>query len=197
MPKPKLTDTDYQRAALTLNCDVAAIKAVAEVESRDNGFLADGRPVILFERHIFHRLTKGKWTNVRGPNSGLYIYRDISNPAHGGYGAEGGFQHDRLAKAAALDRDAALKSASWGKFQLMGFNYELCGFERLQQFINAMYRGEPSQLDAFVKFLQSKKLDAPLRSHRWSTFALGYNGTAYRRNNYQGKLAAAWKRYSS
>jgi hypothetical protein len=38
-----------------LNCDVAAIQAVAEVEARGAGFLGDGRPKILFERHKFRK----------------------------------------------------------------------------------------------------------------------------------------------
>ena len=32
--KPKLQEKDFQKAAKALNCDVAAIKAVAEVESK-------------------------------------------------------------------------------------------------------------------------------------------------------------------
>ena len=53
--KPKLTIKDYQKAAKELNCEVAAIRAVAEVESLKGGFLPDGRPKILFERHVFHQ----------------------------------------------------------------------------------------------------------------------------------------------
>ena len=33
MSKPKLTEADFQRAAKRLRCDIAAIKAVAEVEA--------------------------------------------------------------------------------------------------------------------------------------------------------------------
>ncbi|WP_262919099.1 N-acetylmuramidase family protein [Niabella hibiscisoli] len=53
MPKPILTEKDFQDAARQLNCEVAAIKAVAEVESKGDGFLPTGEPKILFERHIF------------------------------------------------------------------------------------------------------------------------------------------------
>ena len=57
--KPKLQEKDFQKAAKALNCDVAAIKAVAEVESKQDGFLPTDEPIILFERHIFSKLTKG------------------------------------------------------------------------------------------------------------------------------------------
>lgn len=193
--KATLTPEDFNRAAQRLRCDIAAVKAVAAVESRGAGFLPDGQPVILFERHIFHRLTKGVWTNFRDLNTGYNPYRDISNPTRGGYGAAGQHQHDRLARAVALDREAALQSASWGMFQIMGFNWQACNYPSLQAFINAMYRSEGDHLDAFVEFNISQGLDVYLREHRWSSYARRYNGTAYARNNYHTKLAAAYKRF--
>ncbi len=57
MAKPTLTDQDFQDAANMLGCNVAAIKAVSEVESRQKGFYDNGEPVILFERHIFSKYT--------------------------------------------------------------------------------------------------------------------------------------------
>ena len=61
MAKPTLTDEDFERAARRLRCDVPAIKAVAQVESRGAGFLPSGEPKILFEAHIFDRLTAGRF----------------------------------------------------------------------------------------------------------------------------------------
>ena len=75
--------------------------------------MPDRRPQILFERHIFHRLTDGKFDDGQ-----------ISDPAAGGYGARGAAQYDRLALALAKDADAALQSASWGIGQIMGMNYD-------------------------------------------------------------------------
>lgn len=184
--KPTLTPADFERAAAQLACEVAAVRAVAEVETRGAAFLPDGRPVILFERHIFHKLTRGKWSAQ---------HPDISSATWGGYGAAGDNQHARLAKAAALDRAAALQSASWGMFQLMGFNYAPCGFADLQSFINAMYSGEPAQLAAFVSFIQSNPgLLAAIRAKSWAAFARGYNGADYARNAYDTKMAATYRR---
>lgn len=192
--KATLTYDDFSRAAQRLRCDVAAVKAVAAVESRGAGFLPDGQPVILFERHIFHRLTKERWTDAQS-RDGIWLYRDISNPKPGGYGAAGQHQHDRLAKAVALDREAALQSASWGMFQIMGFNWQVCGYPSLQAFINAMYRSEGDHLDAFVEFNISQGLDSYLRNHQWSNYARRYNGKQYAKHNYHGRLANAWKRF--
>jgi N-acetylmuramidase len=52
-----LNDSDLQGAAQQLGCELVVLKAVADVESRGNGFLADKRPKILFEAHVFSRLT--------------------------------------------------------------------------------------------------------------------------------------------
>lgn len=50
-----LTINDYQNAATKLGVDVASVRAVASVESKGNGLFSDGRPVILYERHIFYK----------------------------------------------------------------------------------------------------------------------------------------------
>lgn len=182
-----LTENNYRAAAELLGVDVATVKAVAEVESAGGGFLANGQPKILFEGHWFHKLTGGKYTNPE--NANISYPKWITT-----YYNEN--QHARLAKAVRLDREAALKSASWGKFQIMGFNYAKAGFDNLQSFINAMYRSEGAQLIAFVNFVKNTGLDAPLKRKDWAGFARGYNGSGYAKNKYDIKLANAYKKHS-
>jgi hypothetical protein len=108
-----ISESESQAAAQKLNCDVAAVKAVAEVECGKYGaFLPTGDPVILFEHHKFSKFTGRKYDQT---------HPDISNRKSGGYGAVSE-QHGKLARAAALDRDAALQSCSWGLFQVMGMH---------------------------------------------------------------------------
>ncbi len=183
----KLTECDYQNAANLLGVDVAIIKAVAEVESDGGGFLSNGQPKILFEGHKFHLFTKGKFTTPENAN----ISYEKWNTKY--YNEN---QHARLAKAVRLDREAALKSASWGKFQIMGFNFEKAGFENLQSFINAMYENEGAHLMAFVNFVKSEGLDKYLKKKDWVGFARRYNGPGYAKNKYDVKLANAYKKYS-
>ena len=185
--KTKLQEQDFSKAAKSLNCDIAAIKAVAEVESKSDGFLPSDEPIILFERHIFSRLTKHIFDSSNP---------SISNPSPGGYGKVNQ-QHKKLQTAVALDRNAALMSASWGKFQIMGFNFTLAGFNSLQQFVTAMYTSEAEQLDAFINYIKNTFLDDELRDKRWADFARKYNGPMYSKYNYDKKLAAAYKKYSS
>ena len=181
-----LQESDFVTAANLLGCEVASVKAVKEVESRGNGFQADGQPVILFERHKFHTFTKGKYDKSH-PN--------ISNSKPGGYGASS-TQHARLQEAVKLDRDSALMSASWGLFQVMGFNWKDLGYKDLQQFITAMYSSETEQLMAFVRFVKANGLADELKRKDWAGFARGYNGSNYKINNYDVKLANAYKKFS-
>ena len=185
-----LTEEDYQYAASIIGCEVAVIKAVSFVESGGrSGFLKDGKtPKILFEGHWFHKLTKGRFTTPENAN--------ISYPRwiRKYYNQD---QHKRLQKAVELDRDAALKSASWGKFQIMGFNYKIAGYDTLQDFINAMYKNEVSQLVAFVNFVRHRRLDDDLRRLDWQGFAYGYNGAGYAQNKYDEKLEKAYLKYKS
>lgn len=181
-----LTEEDYKKASKIIGCEVAVIKAVAKVESNGGGFNSDGTPKILFEGHWFHKLTNGKFSN--------WLNRNISYPKwiRTFYNEN---QHKRLHKAVLLDRDAALKSASWGKFQIMGFNYDKCGFKNVQQFVNAMYKSEGAQLEAFVNFIKSMNLDDELRNKNWSRFAYFYNGKGYKSNKYDTKLQEAYLKY--
>lgn len=182
--KPGLTEDDWRAAAAALGVQVAKIKAVAEIEAPRGPFLPSGEPPVLFERHKFSRHTRGKYDAT---------HPDISNPKPGGYGPASK-QHDRLARAAELDRTAALKSASFGQFQILGENHAAAGHRTLQGFVNAMYRSARDQLDAFVAFLKSNGLDAHLRSGNWVAFAEGYNGPNQAKHDYSGRMAAAFRR---
>ncbi len=170
-----------------MNCEIAAIKAVVAVESSGGGFLPDGRPKILFEALYFHKLTNGRYDktnpNISSPNWNRSLYK-------------GGVKEwDRLNEAATLNRPAALQSASWGLFQIMGANFAAAGFTSVEDFVAAMEASEGAQLKAFANFVKSKKLDGFLRKRQWANFASGYNGKSYAKNQYDTKLAASYKKY--
>ena len=186
--KPVLQDDDYTRAATLLGCAPAAVKAVCQVEAPRVGFLVDERPVVLFESHYFHRLTGGAYDKAH-PELSTCTW--VRNYAHSSTG-----EWDRLSAAIALDRTAALRSASWGRFQIMGDNYSYCGFADVQAFVNAMYESEGSQLDAFVQYVLHRGLNDELRDQRWADFARLYNGPAYADNHYDIRLAQAFDSYA-
>lgn len=182
--KPVITGDDYRRAAARLGCEPEAVEAVALVESNGDGFNPDDTPKTLFEGHVFSRLTGGRFDAVAPTLS----YKKATREHYGNWSDE----QARLAAATNLDRDAALMSASWGKFQIMGFNHAACGYVKLQDFVNAMYAGEPAHLDAFVGFIVSRGLADELRDLRWADFARSYNGPGYKTFHYDEKMAKAY-----
>jgi hypothetical protein len=171
----------------TASVSVPEIWSVVSVETIGCGFLPDRRPKILFERHIFHRLTSGRF-DADDP--------DISQPTSGGYGAGGAHQYDRLAAAIQLDRNAALQSASWGIGQIMGENFRTAGFAGVEDMVSAMCASEDGQLLAVAKFMTANDMVEPLRNHDWAGFARRYNGSNYAANDYDGKLHHFFQRYA-
>ena len=187
-PGTRLQRSDIDAAAASIDVDVPALQAVIEVECRGRGVLDDGRPVILFEAHIFDRETGGRFRADHPNISSATWNRSL-------YGPPGGHQYDRLDAAIALDREAALRSASWGLGQIMGFNAAAAGAATVEDFVGTACLGEPAQLNQFLSFLKSSGIDADLRHHRWAEFARRYNGPAFAENQYDTKLAAAFSRH--
>ncbi len=61
-----------------------------------------------------------------------------------------------------------------------------------KDFIDDMYESEAKQLKAMGMFLKANGLISKLQRHDWAGFARGYNGSAYAKNQYDTKLAAAY-----
>jgi hypothetical protein len=105
--------------------------------------------------------------------------------------AGGAAEHTRLAIAMALHKDAALRSASWGMFQIMGFNHKLAGYSTVSEMVTDYAKGEAAQLLSFLKFITARGLARHLVSGDYAAFARGYNGAGYAQNQYDVKIKAA------
>jgi hypothetical protein len=203
-----ITDEQFQLAATKLKCDISDIKAVYEVETQGKGFLPDGRLKILFEGHQFWRLLKKGGFNPLAISQGheniLYPHYDRTQYKGGAH------EWDRMSEAIALCKERgipiwiALDSASYGAFQIMGFNHNLAGFPTSQEMITFMNsQGESGQLTCFVNYILATGLDLPLRKNDWPVYANSYNGPGYRGNpltvndDYDHKLAIAKKKYQT
>lgn len=186
-PPRALNAQDFRDVARSIGCEVAAVRAVVDVEAAGSGFLRDGRPKILFEAHWFSEFTSGEFDDsnddISSPvwNRALYI---------GGVG-----EWDRIYRAVNLDREAALKSASWGLGQIMGFNHVAAGYPDVESFVRDMHESEGKQLAAMFNFIKSNRLDRFLIDRDWAGFARQYNGESFRVNRYDEKLADAYDRW--
>lgn len=183
-----------QTTAAELALPVAVIAAVAEVESAGSGFLANGEPTVLFERHWFYRRLQDKLT----PQALQQVQRqapDLVNPTAGGY--RGGLaEQERFRRACAIDETAAIEATSWGLFQLMGLHWSRLGFASAMAFRTAMQTSTAAQLAAFGRFIRTDPvLHRALKTQNWAGFARRYNGPAYQRHAYDHKLAQAYARH--
>lgn len=190
----KLKEEDYVRAANTLGVEVAAIKAVKEVETGSKGgFFAIDRPSILFEGHIFWSQLKKNGLDPHKYAKGNedILYEKWTKAYYKGGMAE----YQRLSKAMTIHEKSAVCSASWGLFQIMGFNYGVCGCQNAREFVLRMMESEGAQLDLFVQFLKGNGWDKYLRNLDWTGFAKHYNGPQYAQNKYDEKLQKAYLKY--
>jgi len=186
----QLTDDIIARVARDNNIEPAALKAISIVESSGNGFLPDGRCKILFEGHIFWRqlviagISPQKYT----ANNTDILYEVWDKTKYKGGVAE----YERLERAMKIHRKAALKSASYGMFQIMGFNHKNCGYDDIENFVTDMNESAEKQLTAAVKFIKSQNLVDYMNARNWRAFASRYNGPKFADNQYDLRLEKAY-----
>lgn len=193
----RLSEDDFRLAALLLDCETPALKAVQKVETAGRGgFVAPGKPQLLFEGHIFWsqlKLRKIDPVPLQAANASILYPKWTKSHYKGGIA-----EYARLDQARKINADAANASASWGMFQIMGFQYTVCGFKTVAQFVEAMCESERSQLLVFCRFItKNPQMHAALQSKKWATFARLYNGSEYAKNQYDTKLLNAYRAYAA
>lgn len=178
----RLDDHDLPRIGALIGVGEDEIHAVLDVETAGGGFDDHGRPKMLFEPHIFWRQLGPGAARDRAYGQGLAYPR---------WGQQK-YPHDsypRLEAAMRFDRNAALRSASWGLGQIMGFNAGAAGYDSAEAMVADFLDDEERHLMAMVRFIETMGLDDELRAHDWRGFARGYNGAGYEKNGYHTKLA--------
>jgi hypothetical protein len=163
------------------------IKAVRKVEAPRGSFDDEGRPTILYERHVFSR-NSGRRFDASHPI--------LSSRTQGGYG-KFSIQYDKFADACALDPEAAFKACSWGAFQVLGENAVALGYASAYDMVQRLLVSEAAHLDSFIRFVRTNKLVDKLRACRAGDpascvpFVKAYNGKDFAKNNYHVNLANA------
>ena len=194
-----LSQQDIERVAEAHALEVPVVRAVYKVESGGVGFVGL-KPKILFEGHVFWRELQAAGVDPAPLAAG---HADILFPRWNPRSYRGGLaEHARLERAAQIHRPAALRSASWGLFQILGLHAEALRFADVEAFVAAMTVSEGEQLHAFGRFVEvnhyrGKTLLHWLREREWRHFAAGYNGPGFERNQYDRKLAEAYAQYKS
>lgn len=195
---PAATPGEIRLVADRLRADPRQLRAVARVEGGGSGWDDAGLLKILWERHWLWKRVKvsALWSVAR------QAY--LSNPTPGGYtvDADGDGINDsweKLADAAGLfGFDVAAECASFGKFQIMGAHWKALGYRSVREFVWLLSLSEAEHYAAFARFIEANGLAPALRKIDGNPinargFAAGYNGSAYEKNSYDVKIAAAWR----
>jgi len=226
----EISDKQWGETAKSIECEPEVLKAIAEVESSGrNAFWrlnkADGAniPAILYERHYFSNATQRKFDkdhpDISWPTG--YRKKDQLGKADAKM-SDGKVDTDdiyndyasaylRLINAYRLDPEAALKSCSWGKFQIMGYNHVLCDEGKLQNFVKKICASEAAQIGLLAEFIRNKprswkdpknktlgkeiSLWDAVKTKNWAAIAFNYNGPGYKTYSYDTKLKNAYEKY--
>lgn len=179
---PRLTPDDIVASAGRLGAEVAAVHAVASVESSGDGFLPDGRPKVRYEANYFRDDSNRLFSTSHPHLSCSYDEKASFRNWH---------QWSMLYEAMLLDASAALKAVSWGKFQIMGRNHS--GWQDEFTYARDAFVSERNHLRSFEAFVRDNGLLPALRRNDFRAFALGYNGP--RQQGYDTRMRTAYEAY--
>ncbi|BFG79721.1 N-acetylmuramidase family protein [Paraburkholderia terrae] len=203
-PSPSsFSEEQYQSMAAQLKVEVAAVKAIVMQESQGHPYLENGLPAILYERRHFFAFAvekqkladrqqgsgadnpKGKAKKKNTPKNPYPNFPELCFPNGDNYGPGGLHQYEKLVRASELDFEIALKSCSWGGFQILGEYYASCGCQTVFEFANKFMSGTDGQAKIFTAFMLNLKTDGVegLRTHNWEQVARSYNGKFWKKKN--------------
>lgn len=191
--KTGISEETWERVAKDLGVEVAILKAVHSVETSGASYLASGYPALLFEAHIFYRELKKKGKNpdvLMKSHPGILSKSWNKKLYKGGQG-----EVPRINEAWGISPEVALMSASYGAFQICGFNYSLSGCKNVFEFYKEMWISEEGQLELLSGFLKGSGIVPYMKSKNFSEIARRYNGESYKQYKYDTKLKTAYTRF--
>lgn len=193
----RLTEKDYAEVAEELGVEVAAIKAVVDIEAgvAHKGFWMQGKPLINFDLSMYRRAA-GKYgvslSKARSKSPVIFAKPNIRK-----YGSQQAGQQARLDAARALHEASAIEGTFWGMFQIGGFNWKRLGFESAAEMAAEMSKSERAQLEIFARFIREFNMLDDLRNKNWLGFALKYNGPRARKRGYHTRMAKAYAKHKA
>lgn len=183
----RIQDIDIPRIGYTIGVGEDELHAFMDIEANGSGFDKQGRVKMLFEPHKF-------FAKLSGDKLALAVKQGLAYKKWGTkpYPKD---SYPRLIKAMAIDAKAALESCSWGLTQIMGEYHGDLGFDDVEDMVQAFMDSEAEHLEATVTLLVKWKIDDDLRAHRWTKVAEVWNGPGYKKNQYDTKMATAFKKW--
>lgn len=183
-----LDKIDIPVRAFQINVTEDHLRAFMEVEARSRGFDREGRPVMLYEPHVFYRNCKDPKKLDEAIKSGVAYQKWGTKP----YPSD---SYSRLAVAVQIDEHAALKACSIGMSQVLVENHASLGYSTPQEMWQKFMDDEEEHVEAMVRFIIVNGIDDDIRHERWDTAARIYNGPGYLKNDYPNKLRRAFAKF--
>ncbi len=191
----KLSEEDFREVAEELGVEVAAIKAVVDIEAgrAHEGFYQPGKPIINFDLSMYRKFAPKHGVSLSSAKKKAPVI--FARPNTAKYGSYQAAQYARLDAARKIDDASALESAFWGMFQIGGFNWKLCGCSSVEEFVDKMSRSERDQLELFARLITNCGMLEPLQKKQWLAFALKYNGPRAKSRGYHTRMASSYARH--
>ena len=192
----RLPEHDCEEVAAELGVEVAAIKAVTDIEAgrTHEGFWSEGKPLINFDLGVYRARAARRGVNLKKYARSHSVIFNRPNTAR--YGSQQAAQQARLDAAMSIDSVSAIEGTFWGMFQIGGFNYARCGAKNHSEFVRLMSRSERDQLELFAAFIRNAGLLPALQRKDWRAFARGYNGPSYASRGYHTRLASSYAKHA-
>ena len=192
----RLSEHDFEEVAAELGVEVAAIKAVTDIEAgrTHEGFWSEGKPLINFDLGVYRARAARRGVNLKKYARSHSVIFNRPNTAR--YGSQQAAQQARLDAAMSIDSVSAIEGTFWGMFQIGGFNYARCGAKNHSEFVRLMSRSERDQLELFAAFIRNAGLLPALQRKDWRAFARGYNGPSYASRGYHTRLASSYAKHA-
>lgn len=183
-----LDSFDIPMLAHRLDVGEDELRAFLEVEAASRGYDRQGRPLMLFEPHVFYRNLSGA-DREEAVAAGLAYRKWGEKP----YPKD---SYPRLEAAVVINRNAALMACSIGLSQVLVENYSSVGYESPEAMWKAFMDDEQEHVEAMVRFILVNGIADDLKAHRWETVARVYNGPGYAKHNYHGRMKAAYQKFA-
>lgn len=163
--RDRLSGTAVDLTARRLGLPIPVLRAVVDVEADGReGFGVAGLPTMKFDPAVFSRLTGGRFDHTNPDIS-------YAQPDDRRLPASPVLRWRQLGKAYVMNADAALNSASWGRFALPAEDHEHYGFADAAAMGAGMAESEERQLAALEEWLRRSGAVALLKARDWDAYA--------------------------
>ena len=180
--------------------DPHLLMAILDVETNGKCFNPDGTIPILIEGHKFHDFLPVEY-RIEAVNLGYAIPKWEGKSYYNKFQKTQADAYKFLEKlnkycsTRGLAAGIPHQSMSMGIGQLMGFHYQSLGYNNaVDMFLDAS-SSEKAQLSQFFEYLRINNFVDALVNENFKQIARKYNGSAYAKHNYHGRIEAAYRKY--